>query len=204
MTEKTVDVTDSVKAANVDDSEESETSDETNYRLLSKDDVKGKNRYVYFYGKDSVFSQHHKCEFEIDGIKLCCAEQYFMYMKADTFGDEIMKKAILESTQPVEMKRCGKKIKNYDPDEWGEKAVDVVKRGNAAKFSQNKDLRKELFATYPKILVEASPRDRRWGIGMSGKNEKAWDSKTWRGKNLLGYALTDVRDQLMRDEDLID
>lgn len=71
-------------------------------------------------------------------------------------------------------------------------------------FSQNEELKKILYATHPKILAEASPGDRIWGIGLRKDNPLAWDRKTWRGKNLLGYALTRVRDKLMKKDGLID
>ena len=64
-------------------------------------------------------------------------------------------------------------------------------------------MRKALFDTYPKTLVEASPRDRVWGIGMGASNPEAQDKKQWRGKNLLGYTQTRIRDRLMKKEGLI-
>ena len=70
-------------------------------------------------------------------------------------------------------------------------------------FSQNPEMKKILFDTYPKILVEASPRDRLWGIGMGANNPNAENPDKWRGKNLLGYCLVAVRDKLMKEEGLI-
>ena len=64
-------------------------------------------------------------------------------------------------------------------------------------------MKKKLFDTYPSTLVEASPRDRLWGIGLGASNPKAKNPATWRGKNLLGYCLTEVRDKLMKQEGLI-
>lgn len=71
-------------------------------------------------------------------------------------------------------------------------------------YSQNDKMKKELFATFNKTLVEASPRDRLWGIGLGQDNKKVHDKKLWRGKNLLGYALTEVRDTLLKKNGYID
>ncbi|ESO86704.1 hypothetical protein LOTGIDRAFT_220498 [Lottia gigantea] len=169
-----------------------------------KSDLKGKQRFFFFYRKESPFSQFHSSKFSVDDKEFSCAEQYMMYSKAVLFNDEVMKKAILKTSNPAEMKKCGRRVKDFDADVWNKHCVDIVRTGNEAKFSQNETLKEQLFQTYPKTLAEASPMDRIWGIGLSEKNELAWDSKTWRGKNLLGYTLTEVRDKLMKDEDLID
>lgn len=78
--------------------------------------------------------------------------------------------------------------------------MDVVEKGNMEKFSQNEQLKKKLFDTYPNTLVEASPKDTIWGIGLSEKDRRAWNRETWRGQNLLGEILTNVRDKLLELE----
>ncbi|KAJ8305789.1 hypothetical protein KUTeg_016334 [Tegillarca granosa] len=102
------------------------------------------------------------------------------------------------------MKKLGRKVRNFDQETWDSNCQKIVEEGNEAKFSQNEELKKILYATHPKILAEASPGDRIWGIGLRKDNPLAWDRKTWRGKNLLGYALTRVRDKLMKKDGLID
>ncbi|XP_046578082.1 uncharacterized protein LOC124285851 [Haliotis rubra] len=158
--------------------------------------ITGKDNFEFFYGNKSPFSQHFLATFTIEGVKFNCAEQYMMYQKAVLFKDEVYKKKIMSTPNPVEQKRLGRKVRKFDKAVWGRNCVQIVERANAAKFSQNQDLKKQLLATRPKLMVECSPRDRLWGIGLGRSNPKAWDTKTWRGKNLLGYALTAVRDRL--------
>ncbi|OWF43560.1 riboflavin biosynthesis protein PYRR, chloroplastic-like [Mizuhopecten yessoensis] len=159
-----------------------------------------KEDFEFFWREESPFSQFHPAVFTVDGTKYNCAEQYMMHQKAITFKDDENAKAIMKAAKPFTQKKLGRKVKNFAPDVWSAKCVDVVKKGNIAKFSQNSHLRKKLLDTYPKIMVEASPRDRIWGIGLASTNKLAWNKSTWRGKNLLGYALTDVRKTLMSDQ----
>lgn len=156
--------------------------------------------FEFFWREESPFSQFHPAVFTVDGVKYNCAEQYMMHQKALTFRDDEHAKAIMKAAKPFTQKKLGRKVRNFDPKVWSDKSVNVVKKGNIAKFSQNSHLKKKLLDTYPKILVEASPRDRIWGIGLASSNKLAWDKSTWRGKNLLGYALTDVRQTLMTNE----
>ncbi|XP_035827418.1 N-glycosidase Npun_R5314 isoform X2 [Aplysia californica] len=166
---------------------------------VSKSLNHAKMKFEFFWKKDSPFSQFHGCLFEVDGQRYTCAEQYMMHQKAD---HEIATQ-ILKSIKPPQMKSLGRKVKNYDDDVWEKRCFEVVKTGNRHKFSQHKDLKQALFATRGKILVEASPSDNKWGIGLAESNPQAWDKSTWRGRNLLGYALTEVRDELMREEGML-
>ncbi|KAJ8305787.1 hypothetical protein KUTeg_016332 [Tegillarca granosa] len=145
-----------------------------------KDKKQNDKEFEFFYGKTSPFSQFYSAEFIVNGVKYNCAEQFMMHSKAVLFKDDAIAKQILKTTTPLQQKRLGRK------------------------FSQNKDLKKALYATYPKILAEASPRDRIWGIGLGRNNPLARNEKTWKGKNLLGYALTRVRDKMMKNDGLID
>ncbi|XP_041358861.1 N-glycosidase YbiA-like [Gigantopelta aegis] len=160
---------------------------------------KVEEEYVLFFGKDSPFSQHHPAEFEIDGITFNCAEQYMMYMKAVTFKDEEIKEKILQATNPVVQKRLGRKVRNFELDVWKKKCEEIVKRATEQKFSQNEDLKKQLLATSPKTFVECNHRDCVWGIGLGVKNPAARDRTQWRGKNLLGFIITEVRNELLAE-----
>ena len=97
---------------------------------------------------------------------------------------------------PAEVKAAGRSVRFYDDDRWSAVRFDRVVAGNLAKFGQNADLRHHLLATAPAILVEASPTDAIWGIGLSRDDSGAADSLAWPGTNLLGFALVKVREIL--------
>lgn len=144
----------------------------------------------------SCFSQWFPCEFEIDGVKYPSAEHYMMAEKARLFNDEENLEKILSSSSPALAKKLGRLVKNFDPEIWGKECFEIVFRGNLAKFDQNKAFKEFLFTTGNKVIVEASPFDKIWGIGMRQQNEKIHNPLLWNGRNLLGFALMKVRDEL--------
>ncbi|XP_078575275.1 uncharacterized protein LOC144861327 [Branchiostoma floridae x Branchiostoma japonicum] len=156
-------------------------------------------QFTFFFRKESPFSQFHPAEFKVDDVTFNCAEQYMMYQKAVVFEDHEIGQQILECDVPPQIKALGRQVRNYNDDVWNAYCQRVVKEGNRAKFTQNPHLRKALLATQGTTLVEASPRDRKWGIGLSEKNLKAHNRKTWRGQNLLGAILTELRDELIAE-----
>lgn len=121
-----------------------------------------------------------------------------MAEKARLFGDDEMLESILKAKHPKEMKAFGRAVQNFDKDIWDKECYGIVKRASLAKFSQNPKLNDYLNSTKNRILVEASPRDRIWGIGMGQSNPDAENPVKWRGRNLLGFALTEARDELLR------
>lgn len=162
------------------------------------------NNFIYFWGHHekgekvtkACFSQWYTSYFIIDGIRYNCAEQYMMAEKARVFCDEETRKKILQATEPDVIKQLGREVRNFDAEKWDAVSGDVVVRGNIAKFGQNEELRKFLLATENKVLVEASPYDKIWGIGMKqAEAEKAYPH-IWKGTNKLGFALMEVRDVL--------
>ncbi|XP_064635250.1 uncharacterized protein LOC135492621 isoform X2 [Lineus longissimus] len=167
--------------------------------------MNSQEKYTLFFGKDSPFSQHYPCNFKIGSVTYNCAEQYMMHQKAVVFGDQDMAKKILATTDPKQQKKYGRKVQNFIKDVWNQKSLEVVKEASMAKFSQDALLSQALRDTEGTVLVECSPRDRLWGIGLGKNNPKAHVKKNWRGKNLLGYVLTEVRDALLKkDTDLSD
>ena len=90
-------------------------------------------KFTFFFGKDSPFSQWHPARFEVDGVTYNCAEQYMMHQKAVLFGDEAMATKILKSDDPKEQKALGRKVSNFDQDKWKEECRKIVKAGNLAK-----------------------------------------------------------------------
>ncbi|CAI8009819.1 N-glycosidase R617 [Geodia barretti] len=110
----------------------------------------------------------------------------------------------MASDDPREQKALGRKVSNFSDETWKKNCRKIVKKGNLAKFSQNSDLRAELLQTKGTTPVETGPRDTMWGIGLSAKSWKAQNRKYWRGKNLLGEILTEVRDELATGNDTND
>lgn len=118
--------------------------------------------------------------------------------KAKLFDDQEVFKEILTAETPNQAKSLGRKVKNFDPKIWDEHKYEIVKQGNLLKFSQNEKFKEFLLSTNDKILVEASPYDTIWGIGMLETDPRAENPQQWNGENLLGFALMEVRDELKR------
>ncbi len=154
------------------------------------------DKYIFFYG--SVFSQWAMIDIEIDGMVFNCNEQFMMYKKAELFDDGFALEHIMNSNNPAVQKSWGRRVKNFDKKEWEKIAQDVVLSANWAKFTQHKDLRKQLIDSGDKIIVEASPTDCVWGIGMSCDDPGITDPKNWRGTNWLGAAIMEVRNALQQ------
>ena len=164
-------------------------------------------RYLFFWGhqpsKDgritqSCLSQWFAASFEIDGIAYPTAEHWMMASKARLFSDDESLGLILTSPDPKTAKALGRKVKGFDGDLWDANCRRLVTEGNVAKFGQNATLRGYLLSTENLVLVEASPYDRIWGIGLQATDEKAKHPDTWDGQNLLGFALMDVRTALAK------
>lgn len=145
-----------------------------------------------------VLSQWFPSPFVVDGLTYPTAEHWMMAEKARLFGDDDMLARILSSATPADAKRLGRSVRGFDEARWTAERVDIVRRGNLARFEQNPSFREFLAATSGKVLVEAAPRDTIWGIGLGAENPRAQHPSTWRGQNLLGFALGWVRDQLAR------
>lgn len=159
----------------------------------------GYTSFTYFWcGKDGPFSQWEHSYFELDGLMYNCAEQYMMACKADLFKDVETSDKILNSASPKEQKALGRQVKNFDEKKWNSIAKVVVYRGNYAKYTQNLDMLASLLATKDSLLVEASPYDKLWGIGLSAEKAAMTYYKDWPGQNWLGEVLTKVRDDLLK------
>ena len=126
-----------------------------------------------------------------------CAEQYMMWSKAVLFGDLYNADLILKTDDPKKQKAFGRRVRNFDPVIWDSVCKDIVFRGNVAKFEQNLVHLAALRKTVGTTLVEASPYDTVWGIGLAANDPLAQSRDTWRGKNYLGEVLTNVRIHLI-------
>ena len=156
------------------------------------------NDILFFYG--GPCSQWYPSTFVIDGEKYNCAEQYMMAQKALFFGDTEAHRAIMKATDPSEQKMIGRQVRNFDADKWNEVCREIVYKANVAKFSQNEYLNKWLKNTGDRELVEASPTDCIWGIGLSTSDPRRFDRSKWRGTNWLGEAIMQARETLFNTE----
>lgn len=129
----------------------------------------------------------------MDGIRYPTAEHYLMAEKARLFGDTHALEKILSASHPGEAKALGRLVSGFDEQLWEQRRVEIAVRGNTAKFSQNSQLKAFLLGTKARVLVEASPQDTIWGIGLNENDSRAQDPRSWKGLNLLGFALMRVR-----------
>ena len=119
-----------------------------------------------------------------------------MAEKALLFEDKQIYEQIINSAKPGKVKELGRRVRNFNQGIWEENRFEIVVRGNFYKFSQNKELSRFLKNTNDRVLVEASPVDSIWGIGLAQNDENAKIPYFWNGLNLLGYALMETRDLL--------
>lgn len=167
---------------------------------------KKKLKFVFFWGHTpkqnnvldhSVFSQWYFSPFYVENCLFPTAEHYMMYQKALLFGQKSIAEEILLAKSPAQAKDLGRNVLNFDEKLWQQHRMDIVVKGNLAKFSQNEALREYLLQTGNRILVETSPTDHIWGVGLEKNNPKIENPLLWKGENLLGFALMQVRDLLM-------
>lgn len=159
-------------------------------------------KFLFFWGHQpepdgrigaGCLSQWWPAPFTVDGRVFATAEHYMMWRKATLFGDHVMALKILDAPHPHAAKALGGRVTGFDQQVWDEHRVSTVVAGNLAKFRQHPPLGAFLTGTGRRVLVEASPVDRIWGIGLSGDDPAVTDPGQWRGLNLLGFALMQVR-----------
>lgn len=164
------------------------------------------DKYYFFW--DGIYSQWYMNpnklylfkDVDEDGriIKFISAEHYMMYHKALIFNDAEAAELILKTVHPGDVKAIGRAIKNYDDAIWSAKRFDVVVKGNLLKFSQNRNLLKDLSKYSNLEFVEASPYDKIWGIGLAAEDDSVLDKANWQGENLLGKAINKVANILLK------
>lgn len=159
-------------------------------------------RFVPFWGSEPapgdvhVLSQWHPSPFVVDGVRYATAEHWMMAGKARLFDDADALAKVLASDDPAAAKAAGRAVRGFDEARWRAHRFDLVVAGNLARFSQHPDLRGFLLSTGDQVLVEASPVDAIWGIGLAAGDPRAHDPAQWPGLNLLGFALMAVRERL--------
>lgn len=162
-------------------------------------------KYLLFWGHQperdgsvgsGSLSQWWSAPFTVDGTRYPTAEHWMMAGKARLFGDEAIVPRILAARSPAEAKKLGRQVAGFEERRWAAARFELVVQGNVAKFGSSDELRSYLLGTAHRVLVEASPLDRLWGIGLAADDERATDPYRWRGLNLLGFALMEARARL--------
>ena len=156
---------------------------------------KPNQRYI---GRECL-SQWYPARFVVDGTAFATAEHFMMYRKAMLFGDRETAARILVAGEPGAAKALGRAVRGFDEAVWEKERVAIVTAASVAKFGQNAGLRTFLLNTKRQVLVEASPRDAIWGIGLSASDPLVGSPYQWPGLNLLGFALMAARSILLDD-----
>ena len=185
---------------------------------ITEDGYRVTDTHVFFYKKwlsnfgrclfkwncifegDYIFNETNDDYHINHGEQFWCTEQAFMWAKAIFFGDyDTAKKILDEKEHPSICKNLGREVKNYDDDRWEKVRYRVMMGVNYAKYNQNKDLLRKLYALGEgkRTFVEASPIDCIWGVGMELTDDRIVDPKNWRGRNLLGQAITEALDKIL-------
>ena len=186
------------------------SNNDTNMNIRSREQLQehvgkgNKVKYIFFWSHTtsgsiptkSCFSQWYSSPFETEGCKFLTAEHYMMYRKAKLFADSTAMNQVLESIEPGKAKAIGRTVGGFDQAIWEEHRMEIAVSGNVAKFSSNSELKEFLLGTGNRVLVEASPVDKIWGIGLEEKNPLSSDPYKWKGTNLLGFALMEARELL--------
>ncbi|MGW5769596.1 NADAR family protein [Streptomyces longwoodensis] len=162
-------------------------------------------KYLYFWGHrprpdgrvgPSCLSQWWPSRFVVDGVAYATAEHWMMAGKARLFADAGAERRVLAAEHPADAKKAGRLVRDFDEAVWERERFGIVVEGSVHKFSSDPALREFLVNTGERVLVEASPVDRVWGIGLAADDAAAGDPERWRGPNLLGFALMEARRRL--------
>lgn len=153
--------------------------------------------YTFFFGADSPFSNWYMSDFTLEDQTFNCNEQYMMWRKANLFNDTSTANKVMTLYHPKDHKAEGRKVVNFDLSTWQTHRDAIMMDGLRAKFEQNPKLQAVLMKNESTIFVEASPYDKIWGIGLAESDPRAKDPQQWKGLNLLGNALTALRNELL-------
>ena len=160
---------------------------------------------VFFHKPEEPYgflSNWYPSPFELDGERFSSVEQFIMFRKCCLFADTDMQVAVLSTDNPAKQQEIGRSAPWYNEKIWGGVRQVVAFRGLMAKFSQNKELGQQLLDTGNAVLVECAGSDRVWACGLHLDDEDRLDASKWRGTNVLGYALMEVREAIRRNENI--
>ncbi|BET47343.1 NADAR family protein [Kitasatospora aureofaciens] len=173
--------------------------------LLARVRAGARIKYLCFWGHrprpdgsigPSCLSQWWPSPFTVDGVGYATAEHWMMAGKARLFADAEAERRVLAAAHPAGAKKAGRLVRGFDEAVWERERFRIVVEGSVHKFASDPALRAFLLGTGGRVLVEASPVDRVWGIGLAADDEAAQDPERWRGPNLLGFALMAARERL--------
>ncbi|OLZ66952.1 hypothetical protein AV521_26560 [Streptomyces sp. IMTB 2501] len=173
--------------------------------LISEVRAGAQVKYLHFWGHRprpdgrigaSCLSQWWPSPFAVDGVAYATAEHWMMAGKARLFEDAEAERQVLAAEHPAEAKKAGRLVRGFDEAIWERERFRIVVEGSMHKFAADEELRAFLLGTGDRVLVEASPLDRVWGIGLAADDAAASDPERWRGPNLLGFALMEARERL--------
>ncbi len=174
----------------------------TTQQLIDCYDSREKIKYLFFWGHTpsspglidkSCLSQWYSAKFTVKGVTYKTSEHYMMAQKALLFSDLSSYYKIIYCSHPGEAQALGRKVSNFKHDVWQQQRFNIVVSGNYYKFSQNPQLQEYLLSSSQRVLVEASPKDTIWGIGLAESESNINNPSTWKGMNLLGFALMEAR-----------
>lgn len=157
-------------------------------------------KIICFHNPDEAngyLSNWYLSNFQVDGVSFSSMEQYMMYRKACLFDDKAIADEILSTNNVGKIKALGRKVVGYDDIIWNGMRQVIVYNGLLEKFRQNEELKKMLLETGTCILAECAVKDHIWGIGLSMHDENRFSMGKWQGQNLLGFALMEVRTQIL-------
>jgi ribA/ribD-fused uncharacterized protein len=172
--------------------------------LVSEVRTGARVKYLHFWGHRprpdgqlgaGCLSQWWPSPFTVDGVRYATAEHWMMASKARLFGDAEAERMAVEARNPALAKKAGRLVRGFDGTTWERERFGIVVEGSVHKFAADPGLRAFLLGTGNRVLVEASPMDRIWGIGLAADDERAADPERWRGLNLLGFALMEARER---------
>ncbi len=153
------------------------------------------SKYTFFYSATSPFSNwYQKSGFTYEGVRYNCSEQYMMHMKALMFDDTEVADLIMVTFSPYKQKQLGREVRNFDKAHWDLHCEEIMVPGLVAKFTQDEFCKATMLATGKTILVEASPTDTIWGVGLAESDPRILDETQWRGLNRLGNVLMVTRE----------
>lgn len=157
------------------------------------------DHFVFFYGKEDVFSNWFPCKFKIEDYVFQNSEQAMMFAKAQFFDDPRLAYQILDTPDPRLAKALGRKVHNFDEAVWTQVSLELVADIQYYKFKSTQELTDIILATEDRTLVEASPTDCIWGIGLSIRNPDIMNILKWQGTNRLGKALMIARNRIQEE-----